>query len=161
MKLSVNQKAELTVTVPNIFPFIFVKRIITQKSAWILKNIKLARERFESRADLQFDDYKKNKIQARKIIKAKLDHFAQIYDFSYNRIFIRNQKSRWGSCSAKKNLNFNYRLIFLEPDLLDYVLIHELCHLKEMNHSKKFWQLLAGIIPDYKERRKRLKKIIF
>ena len=73
------------------------------------------------------------------------------------RICIKDVKSRWGSCSSKRNLNFNWWLIMAPMEVLDYVVVHELCHLKEMNHSKDFWVLVEGILPDYKERRKWLR----
>jgi len=77
----------------------------------------------------------------------------------FKRVAIRNQKSRWGSCSSQKNLNFNYRLCLLPSDIAEYIIVHELCHLQEMNHSVKFWRLVEKTIPDYKFRQKRLKKI--
>jgi predicted metal-dependent hydrolase len=100
--------------------------------------------------------YKKNKEQARVLIKSRLDFYNQFYNFNYNRVSIKNLKSRWGSCSSKKNLNFNYKLIFLPLDLIDYTIVHELCHLKQFNHSNEFWKLVAETIPDHKERRRRL-----
>jgi predicted metal-dependent hydrolase len=79
-----------------------------------------------------------------------LEHYNQHYQLQYNRVAIRNTRSRWGSCSSKKNLNFNYRILFLEPELQDYLIVHELCHLQEMNHAPQFWTLVAEQIPDYK-----------
>lgn len=79
-------------------------------------------------------------------------HYAPLLCVSYQSIRIKNQKSRWGSCSSKRNLNFNWRLIMAEDAILDYVVVHELCHLREMNHSTAFWQLVESILPDYRER---------
>lgn len=75
-------------------------------------------------------------------------------------IKIKEQKTRWGSCSLDGNLNFNWKLILLEPELLEYVVIHELCHLKQMNHSPEFWKEVRAILPDYKERKLQLKEVI-
>jgi len=95
---------------------------------------------------------------ARALVKTKLEYFNQHYGFTYHRISIRNQRSRWGSCSKEGNLNFNYRIIFLPPALADYLIIHELCHLKEFNHSRAFWALVAQTIPHYQTVRRELKK---
>lgn len=95
--------------------------------------------------------------EARILVHARLEYFNQLYGFSYNRIFIKNQKSRWGSCSSKKNLNFNYRIALLPTELQDYLIVHELCHLAEMNHSKNFWKLVERAVPEYKRLNKRLK----
>lgn len=70
---------------------------------------------------------------------------------------MREQKTRWGSCSAAGNLNFNWKLILMPPEILDYVVVHELAHRKELNHSKAFWSVVEQILPDYKERRRWLK----
>ena len=75
----------------------------------------------------------------------------------YGQITIRSQKTRWGSCSSKGNLNFNCLLLLAPPEVLDYVVVHELCHRKEMNHSPRFWAEVARVMPDYKVRRKWLK----
>jgi predicted metal-dependent hydrolase len=89
----------------------------------------------------------------------KIIYFNSFYNFKYNKIFIKNHQRRWGSCSSKRNLNFNYKIIFLPERLQNYLIVHELCHLKEMNHSKGFWALVAKTIPDYEKLNKQLKKI--
>jgi predicted metal-dependent hydrolase len=95
--------------------------------------------------------YLTHKEIARNIITGRLQHWNNHYNFTYNRIGIRNQKTCWGSCTDKGNLNFNYKLIFLPNHLLDYVLVHELCHLQELNHGQSFWQLVEMTLPNYKE----------
>jgi predicted metal-dependent hydrolase len=104
--------------------------------------------------------YKKYKEQARVFVHQKLEYFNQFYGFEYNRVSIRNQKTRWGSCSRKGNLNFNYKIIFLPEDSANYIIVHELCHLKELNHSKQFWNLVAITISNYKYIKKQLKQNI-
>src|SRR3989338_7663039 len=95
-------------------------------------------------------DYLKYKELARALVKQKLAQYNQVYGFKINRVAIKNHKSRWGSASKKGNLNFNYRLVLLPEALADYVIVHELCHLKEFNHSKSFWGLVEKTIPNYK-----------
>lgn len=103
--------------------------------------------------------YQVHKELARSHITSRVEHFNNYYQLPYNRIAIRNQRTCWGSCSEYKNLNFNYKLLFLPPHLMDYVVVHELCHLAELNHSTRFWSLVGETLPDYKERRSALKKI--
>ena len=96
--------------------------------------------------------YVEHKEAARTLVHARLAHYNQFYNFNYNRVAIRNTRSRWGSCSSKQNLNFNYRILFLPPELQDYLIVHELCHLQEMNHAQSFWDLVAEQVPQYKQR---------
>ncbi len=97
------------------------------------------------------------RLQARDLVRSRLEHFNKYYHFSFHRITIRDQKSRWGSCSANKTLSFNFRIALLPSDLADYLVVHELCHLKEMNHSASFWALVAQTIPNYRQLRRRLR----
>lgn len=100
--------------------------------------------------------YKKHKEAARELIHRKLTEKNAYYSLPFGRVAIRNQRTRWGSCSKKGNLNFHYRIILLPEHLADYLVVHELCHLAEFNHSKKFWALVAQTIPDWRTRRKAL-----
>jgi predicted metal-dependent hydrolase len=93
------------------------------------------------------------KEQAVTLINAKVKQFANLIGVLFNRITIRDQKSRWGSCSCRKNLNFNWRLIMAPEPVLDYVVIHELCHLKDMSHSRSFWKLVARYCPQWHDYR--------
>ena len=103
-------------------------------------------------------DYKKHKESARALAHARVAHFNSFYNFPVGRISIRNTKTRWGSCSKKGNLNFNYKILFLSSHMTDYIIVHELCHLKEFNHSQNFWDLVAKIVPEHKAIRSELRK---
>ena len=94
--------------------------------------------------------YAEHKELAREFVLARLAYFNEFYGFAYNRVAIRNQKRCWGSCTSLKNLNFSYKLLFLPPHLADYIIVHELCHLVELNHGRDFWALVEKQMPDYK-----------
>jgi len=103
--------------------------------------------------------YLEHKEQARELVLSRLNFFNHYYDYKWNRIAIRNPKSCWGSCTSLKNLNFSYKILFLPPHLQDYIIVHELCHLKELNHGKKFWMLLEEAMPQYKQHVQELRMI--
>jgi predicted metal-dependent hydrolase len=98
-----------------------------------------------------------NRMQALELVTRRLVYFNSFYNFKYNKVTIKNQSSRWGSCSRKGNINFNYRLALIPPELADYVIVHELCHLGQLNHSRKFWELVERTMPNWRELRARLK----
>lgn len=102
-------------------------------------------------------EYLRWKDRARALVHRRLLHFNAFYGFSWKRVTIRRQRTRWGSCSSDGCLSFNYKLALLPPPLADYVVVHELCHLKELNHSPRFWALVARTLPDHRERRKALR----
>lgn len=95
---------------------------------------------------------------ARDIFTKKAAYYARIMNVAYGRISIREQKTRWGSCSSKGNLNFNWRLIFAPEEVLDYVVVHELAHRREMNHSKAFYAIVESVLPDYRSPRRWLRE---
>lgn len=95
--------------------------------------------------------YLENKEKAREVVTARLEYFNKHYNFDYKKVSIRNQNSRWGSCSSRGNLNFNYRIVLLPSHLIDYIVVHELCHIGQMNHSQKFWGLVGEILPEYEK----------
>ena len=100
----------------------------------------------------------KKREQARRFVENRLGYFNKFYNFEINRIAIKNTSTRWGSCSSKRNLNFNYKIIYLRPELADYLIVHELCHLGEFNHSKRFKALVMKTIPDYVNINKELRR---
>ncbi len=98
--------------------------------------------------------YRAHRARAQRVIVQRVVYWAtQMENVQYNRITIRNTRTRWGSCSSQRNLNFHYGLLFLSDDLRDYVIVHELCHLQEMNHAPAFWAIVARYVPDYRARR--------
>jgi predicted metal-dependent hydrolase len=101
--------------------------------------------------------YAEAKAAARALAHARLAHYNQHYGFSYAKVFIRNQKTRWGACSSRGNLGFNYRIAYLPEHLADYIIVHELCHLGQFNHSPAFWELVAKTIPNHKALRHELR----
>ncbi|MFZ5354429.1 MAG: M48 family metallopeptidase [Bacillota bacterium] len=124
---------------------------------------------FEIYINNGWDNEKKNKVlneglknwfyrAAEEVIAKRLEYFREIIGVSYNDFRIKEQKTRWGSCSSKQNLNFNCRLVMAPLWVLDYVVVHELCHLKHMNHSKEFWNAVALYCTEYKAAKDWLKK---
>ena len=137
-----------------------VLRFIEEKTDWINKNINqmMIQQSNQLKVDkLTNDQLKKLAEDAMLYIPGRVKYFAEIICVNYGRITIRNQKTRWGSCSAKGNLNFNCLLMLVPNDVIDYVIVHELCHRLEMNHSKIFWSHVEAVLPDYKISRKWLK----
>lgn len=101
---------------------------------------------------------KRYRSAARMRIEQRCAYYRTLTGGCYTAVTIRDQKTRWGSCSSRGTLSFNYRLIFAPPEILDYVVVHELCHLTHMNHSKEFWNKVASVMPDYNTHRKWLKE---
>lgn len=160
MRLAVQLGGEVVVTAPKNIRERIVENFIKEKADWVLNKIKYFSQ-FNNNAKIprfSKSHYLKNKDDVRKLINKRAVYFSNIHGFKYNRISVRNQKTRWGSCSKKGNLNFNYKIFFLPEKTRDYIIVHELCHLKEFNHSQKFWSLVGEIIPDYYKIRKELKK---
>lgn len=122
---------------------------------WVIKRVRVRRPSKKSRKAglLQYGEV------ARTLVHERLEYFNQFYRFVYHDVRIKSHLTRWGSCSSKGNLNFNYRIVLLPPELADYIVVHELCHLGEFNHSQKFWDLVAEQIPNYGELRQRLKAV--
>ena len=130
---------------------------LVSKEAWIRKHLEAIAAKPEVQI-LSEAERKKLAETAAKVLPEKAAYFAEKMGVSYGRITIRSQRTRWGSCSAKGNLNFNCLLMRMPQDVQDYVVIHELCHRKEMNHSADFWAEVEKYCPDYKLHRKWLKE---
>lgn len=129
-----------------------IERMVISKSKWIDEHMLKVQSTIDERSKLEkitFEQVKELADQAVEYIPKRVKFYAEKENFVYNKITIKNLVSRWGSCSTKGNLNFNC-LLMLTPDyVIDYIVVHELCHLREMNHSEKFWAEVEKIMPDY------------
>jgi predicted metal-dependent hydrolase len=174
--LNIKRQTGLTVTIPHNYSVSHLTEYLESKSGWILRNLHRYCGEIPAPPVISLSPAKtisylgKNlvlpgsnlpaadlrlwlKTQATALINNKVRQFARQIGVIYNRVVIRDQKSRWGSCSRLKNLNFNWRLIMVPEAVLDYVIIHELCHLREMSHSKIFWNLVSHHCPKWHEYR--------
>ncbi len=161
MTIEVTKEVKVLVRAPYRMPLSEIQRFVNEKSDWIEKHIQKMREKQREVSEVErltTEQIRELVKQAIKVIPQRVAYYAKIIDVTYGRITIRNQKTRWGSCSGKGNLNFNCLLMLTPPEVLDYVVVHELCHRKEMNHSKQFWNEVEKVLPDYRERRKWLKE---
>jgi len=160
MRLTIYCDGRMVATVPQRFSSSVLEQFILEKSNWIIKKI----DYFKNFSHKEFwanspGDFLKYKEKARELALERVEHFNQFYRFEHGKICIRNQKTRWGSCSKNGNLSFNYKIVFLSPLLADYVIVHEICHLREFNHSARFWDLVGKTMADYKRLRKEVRRL--
>lgn len=160
--IQVNSDLSVTMKVPLRITKKDIERILREKESWILKHqadIIRKKTEYEAKCEpkLTYEEIRELADKALKYFPERVAYFAPIVGVKYGRITIRNQKTRWGSCSSKGNLNFNCLLMLAPPEVIDYVVVHELCHRKEMNHSAAFWNEVAKVLPDYKKSIKWLK----
>ena len=159
LSIKVYQNGKIVVTQPK-FVFDWQVGLFIKKNAKFLQ-AKQAKIKTTSSSLKNIEgSYANNKARARKTITETVEKMNQHYGFDYNRIAIRDTKTRWGSCSSKMNLNFSYKLLFLPDELRHYIVTHELCHLQQMNHSKIFWNLVEETVPEYKQNRRELRKFV-
>lgn len=161
--IQVNSDLSVTVRAPYSASEKDIEEILKKKEAWIsrhIEKIKKTKERFEAEPTEKLTREKVIALaeEALKVIPERVEYFAKVIGVTYGKITVRNQKTRWGSCGSKGNLNFNCLLMLAPPEVLDYVVVHELCHRKQMNHSKAFWLEVEKVLPNYKEVRKWLKE---
>ena len=156
--IQIRPDGQVIVRAPYGCPRSFINSFIHQKADWIVKHSAENKQRYEKQVQLKkdrptlSDAQRKRYIEtARSIFTQKAAYYARLIGVTYGRISIREQKTRWGSCSSKGNLNFNCLLMLAPAEILDYVVVHELCHRKEMNHSKAFWAEVEKVLPDYRE----------
>ena len=149
----------IVVRAPQKMPDEEITAFLKKKEKWIERTL----QKIETKKNATCDVLTSTEInelaeKAMAVIPEKVKHFASLFGVDYGRITIRNQRSRWGSCSSKGNLNFNCLLMFLPDEVVDSVVAHELCHRKHMNHSKAFYDELTGVFPNYQQCRTWLKE---
>ena len=159
--IEITDNANVLVKAPETMSQKSIEDFLVKKEEWIIYHIALKQQQLKTA-----DSYGKltdNEAQflikkARSIIPERANYYASILHVDNHKITIRKQHTRWGSGSSKGNLNFNYLLMLSPDDVINYVVVHELCHRIEMNHSKNFWKLVASVLPDYQTSRTWLKK---
>lgn len=157
--LSVKLDGQAVLTVPFGMGERSVQKFLEQSREWLLGQIaRVARYKNDIFLPHGRREYLARKEDARALTRELLSGFLAKYNFRYGKVFIKNLSRNWGSCSSIGNLNFNYKLVFLPRHLAAYVIFHELCHLEAMNHSPRFWALVAREFPEYNKIRKELRK---
>jgi len=163
ISITVNPGGQIIIRAPKAMPQTTIMSSIIGKSRWILSAYEKQKntpppppDKPKDAATLALE--KRYRMAAREYIPKRVAHYQELTGGHYEKICIRDQQTRWGSCSSKGTLSFNYRLMLAPPRVLDYVVVHELCHLTHMNHSKEFWKMVESILPDYRIYRKWLKE---
>lgn len=153
-----HQSAEFSLTVPVGISLTQIEDFLQSQKKWMSKRL-INHQKKDILPELPFSE--DTKRAARVLVISLIEQYRSLYPYSFKRITIKDLHSKWGSCSAKKNLNFNYRIIALPSELAAYLVVHELCHLAELNHSDRFWRLVAKAFPHYQSLRKQLHNIDF
>lgn len=162
--VSISPEGEITLRLPFGTSEAQIRRLLLDKQHWIITHYLEAVKQRDGRPVSDLTDTQRTALEkryieaAREYFPKRVAHFLPLTGGSFNRITIRDQKTRWGSCSARGTLSFNWRLMLAPPAVLDYVVVHELCHLTHMDHSKAFWASVEHVCPDYRIHRKWLKE---
>lgn len=150
LALQITREGEIVVRSPLKLPEEEIRRFVAEKSPWIQKHLEqISARHSQALPPLSPEERVRLGNLALQEIPRRVEYFAPLVGVDYGRITIRAQHTRWGSCSSKGNLNFNLLLMLCPPEVLDYVVVHELCHRLEMNHSPRFWKEVERVLPDY------------
>lgn len=147
------------VTVPFLVPFKVAEAFLCTKKAWLVENIEKIKKIENQRPVIDKNTIESLRLKAKMQLPIRVKELSKKHDLKYKNLFIKNLKSRWGSCSAENNINLNLHLMRLPEELIDYVILHELAHTKEKNHGKSFWTLMNTLITNAKFFDRELKKI--
>lgn len=172
-RINVNEKQEVRLIIPKTFSEDEIERLVTQKSDWIKEKLAV----FQNEEVLSIDLPKANILylgeahpkpksniqkwyrkEAKNYLSKRIDFLAQKHNFKYNRLFVRDSQNKWGNCSKDKNISLNWRLIKVPVQVIDYVILHELCHTVILKHTQAFWLKLSTVCPNYNEQAEWLKK---
>lgn len=158
LRLTMKLDGNLILTVPRGVDEVSAERFLIEKQAWVLRQLdyvdKLRSEPLPYRDENHYRDYRQAALL---FLQKRVGELNRGYGFAVSKIGVRNQKARWGSCSWDGHLNFNYKILFLPENLQDYLIVHELCHMAEMNHGKNFWKLVGQTIPECHKRHAELR----
>lgn len=164
ISMEITRDLQVLVRAPYSMPDSTVQRFIEEKSSWLEEHIahartkaKLLKQQEETTKKFTMEEIRQLADKAVKVIPERVTFYAPVVGVDYGKITIRNQRTRWGSCSSKGNLNFNCLLMLTPSGVIDYVVVHELCHRKELNHSVKFWDEVERVLPNYREPKEWLK----
>lgn len=158
ISLRVNPRGGVTVSMPWIVPFRVGLEFFLSRREWVLETIERQNKRFVDEPILSPGEIESLRKEAKKVLPARLSELARKYSFEYNQVRIKHNVSNWGSCSRKGNINLNLNLMRVPEDLRDYVILHELCHLRHPNHGPEFHALLESLCPDHRSKEKELRK---
>lgn len=170
-RIEITRLGEVKVIIPMRYPELSLRKLIREREGWIRKHLaNFAKTKLPVKQNEMLllgkpvtptlfatGDEKWYRAEAKSYIEARLREYSLEFGFTYNRVSIRSARSRWGSCSSKQNLSFNWKLIKAPQDVVDYVILHELVHTEIMDHSKRFWSRVAEVCPRYKEHKAWLK----
>ncbi len=157
IRLKISPQGEIFVVGPYTLTHEIVHTLLKQKSQWIEKVLTRIQER---RVVVLNEPYQIAKTRLRVFLEERVGYYCELYGVVKKRIIIKKYKGRWGSCSAQGNLCFNVMLATLPREMQEYVIVHEVCHRIEFNHSPRFWKLVEKAIPEYKVVRKEMKKLL-
>jgi predicted metal-dependent hydrolase len=158
LRISVYPDSRVVVTKPVSTSLAKAEEFVNRKSHWILKKLAAYKKR---KSIPLLNPQSMSKQDALRFVTERVNFYNQYYKLPVGKISVKNLRSLWGSCSSRRNLNFNHRIVHLPQYQSDYIIVHELCHIKEMNHSKQFWDLVAYTIPNYKKIKQELKSYLF
>jgi len=160
VSIQISPEGKIIVRAPQRLAKYRIDDFVLQNAEWIDKSLAKVRQRNAEREDVEYltpEQISELKKMAKQQLLPMVENLAQLVGVTYNRVSIRAQRSRWGSCSREGNLNFNCLLMMTPVSVRRYVIVHELCHRREMNHSDRFWAEVENVIPDYKQQRKWLR----
>lgn len=160
LRIAVYPGGKIVVTKPRLMSQSLSDEYVVSKAHWIERKLsEVSAQLPAGLEDNMYTHFLFNRGKARKLVLNKLSQWNEIYDFEYRRVSIKQLKSRWGSCSANGNMSFNYKILFLPEELQDFIVVHELCHLKVKDHSTAFWDQVSRAIPSYGKIRQKLQKL--
>jgi len=157
ISIQISRSGEVLVRCPRWMHDEDIRCFVMKHENWVRRQLEKQQEAPQATV-LSEEELEELTKLAKSRIPERVEFYSQRMGVSYGRITIRHQHSKWGSCSSKGNLNFNCLLMLAPEDVLDYIVVHELCHLLEMNHSQQFWEAVERILPDYRNQEKWLKE---